>query len=324
MIQVEPSSLQERWDSDVLDHGGHPLQLWGWGEVKAEGNWKVERVIVREDDTVIGRSQILYRRLPKPMNALAYIPRGPIALPEKRESVLEALASYARKRRGAVSLMVEPNWEEMPEVPGWRQSPNPILMARTLILDLSLSEEELLSAMSKKTRQYIRKSENEGIEITTAKTLEDIARCLEIYKETAKRAEFALHDDEYYETIFKNLRSHCQVFMATHQGRVVAFLWLAVSAECAFELYGGMSEEGQRLRANYILKWTAIRRCKGWGVRKYDMNGLLNDGVSKFKQGFASHENMLAGSFEKPLSIWYPLWAKGLPAAKKFIRTLKR
>lgn len=324
MIRIEPCSLEDQWNSGALDRGGHPLQIWGWGDVKANGGWKVERVFIKEDDRVIGQSQLLFRPLPWPFRKLAYVPRGPVAEPDKREAVMSALATYVKKWHGAVSLMIEPDWDAVPQLQGWQPSPNPILMARTLILDLSKPEDELLAAMTKKTRQYIRKSEKEGIQIRLAKNLEDVAQCLAIYKDTAKRAGFALHKDSYYEDIFTSLGSHCQVFMATHEGRVVAFLWLVASEETAFELYGGMSDEGQRLRANYTLKWTAIRRYKEWGVRHYDMNGLLNDGVSQFKQGFASHETMLAGSYEKPLSAWYPLWAKGLPAAKKLIRTVKR
>lgn len=323
MIRIEECSSQQQWDSEVLDRGGHPLQLWGWGEVKAHGNWKVERVFVLEDTHRIGMAQILSRKLPWPLKHLSYIPRGPIADPDKRAGVLMALAGHVKEKHGAVSLMVEPDWDEVPQLAGWRQSPNPILLARTLILDLSKSEEELLSQMTKKTRQYIRKSEGEGIEIKLAKTLDDVDACLAIYKETASRAGFALHKDEYYKDIFTSLGSNSQIFMAKHKGELVAFLWLVASEETAFELYGGMNDKGQELRANYILKWTTIRAMKKWGIAKYDMNGLLNDGVSKFKQGFATYETMLAGSYEKPLSPLYVIWANALPAVKNLLRRFK-
>ncbi len=308
----------------MLAGAGHPLQLWGWGEVKARGSWQVERLCVREKEKVIGQCQLLYRSLPWPLGKLAYAARGPVAEIGKREVVLGALAGYVKKQHRATVLTIEPDWEEMPRVVGWKASSNSILMARTLVLDLSDSESDLLARMTKKTRQYIRKSEKAGLEIRQAKSLEDIAACLAIYKETARRAGFALHKDDYYEDIFTSLADHCQVFMAEREGRVVAFLWLAVSEETAFELYGGMNDEGQELRANYFLKWTVIQRMKEWGVRRYDMNGLLNDGVSQFKQGFADHETMLAGTYDRPLSPLYIVWAKGLPTAKKLSRLIKR
>jgi peptidoglycan pentaglycine glycine transferase (the first glycine) len=85
-----------------------------------------------------------------------------------------------------------------------------------------------------------------------------------------------------------------------------------------------MNDKGQELRANYALKWHAIRKCKEWGIDRYDMNGLLNDGVSTFKQGFADHEDMLAGTHDYPLSPLYTAWSKGLPTAKKTIRRVKK
>jgi lipid II:glycine glycyltransferase (peptidoglycan interpeptide bridge formation enzyme) len=59
------------------------------------------------------------------------------------------------------------------------------------------------------------------------------------------------------------------------------------------------------------------------GIVRYDFNGLLNDGVSTFKQGFADHENMLVGTYDKPLSPLYSAWTYGLPLAKKIIRKIK-
>lgn len=324
MVTVELCTSEEQWNSEALDRQAHPLQLWGWGEVKARGNWRAERVLLHENDEIIGQCQLLIRPLPWPLKSLVYAPRGPVASQQRRTDVLKALAAHSKKQHGAVAITVEPDWHEVPELKGWRQSPNTILLPRTITLDLTQTEDELLGRMTKKTRQYIRKSEKSGVQIKMAKTAEDIAACLDIYKQTAERAGFGLHKDSYYEDIFKTLGSHCQVFMAMHEGRVVAFLWLVVSTETAFELYGGMNDEGQQLRANYTLKWEAIRRTKEWGVQCYDMNGLLNDGVSKFKQGFTDKETMLAGTYEKPLSPLYAVWSKGLPVAKQLIRKIKR
>lgn len=324
MTHVEVCTTQQEWDDEVLSLGGHPLQLWGWGAVKASHNWQVERLFIRENQKLIGAAQILFRPLPWPLRGLTYVPRGPVAGEESRGAVLDALAGYVKSRFKPVSLTVEPDWVGMPMLDDWHQADNTILIPRTLILDLTQTEDELLAHMTKKTRQYIRKSEKQGVEIRMAKGQDDIATCLGIYKQTAARAGFALHGDDYYDDIDRMMGDHSQIFMAIKEGRAVAFLWLAVSEATAFELYGGMNDEGQELRANYILKWTAIRRFKEWGIRRYDMNGLLNDGVSKFKQGFADHETMLAGTFDMPLSPLYPLWTKGLPAAKNVVRKLKK
>jgi len=323
MTTVKSCESQSEWDGEILARGGHPLQLWGWGEVKAAHNWRVRRLLILSGDEVIGAAQLLIRSLPPPFKALVYIPRGPVCDEQEREVVLKTLATYAKESCGAVAISVEPDWESMPKIEGWRVAANTILIPRTLILDLNQSEDELLAHMTKKTRQYIRKSAGEAIEIRQVKGREELDACLGIYKETAKRAGFGIHDDQYYYDIFDNLGEHSPVFAAFQGHNPVAFLWLAISQRTAFELYGGMNDDGQRLRANYALKWHVIQTMKKWGIESYDFNGLLNDGVSTFKQGFAEHETMLAGTYDKPLSPLYVVWTRAFPAAKKIIQKIK-
>ena len=320
---METWNSEQEWDELVLRRGGHPLQLWGWGEAKAAHNWKVERVVVKSGDEIIGAAQLLIRALPKPFSALVYVPRGPVADEKDREAVLEALASHAKDAYGAVAISVEPDWTAMPQAAGWKRSDNTILIPRTLILDLTKSEDDLQADMAKKTRQYISKSGNEAIEIRKVKNREELDACLDIYKQTAQRAGFGIHGDQYYYDVYDMLGEFSPVFAAFYEGKPVAFLWLAISEQTAFELYGGMNDDGQRLRANYALKWHVIQTMKKWGIERYDFNGLLNDGVSTFKQGFASHEDMLAGTYDKPLSPLYAVWTKALPAAKKLLRAVK-
>lgn len=324
MITVTSCEQADVWNEKVLARGGHPLQLWGWGEVKAAHNWRTDRVMVRDGEEVIGLAQLLVRPLPAPFRSLVYVPRGPVAAGKVRPQVLEHLAVYAKQTYGAVVISIEPDWTEMPDVQGWRHSANTILIPRTLILDLRRSEDELLADMTKKTRQYIRKSEKEGTVVRQVKSREALSECLEIYKQTAERAGFSLHGDEYYYDIFEKMGEHSLVMAAYAGDTPVAFLWLALSASTAFELYGGMNDDGQLLRANYTLKWQTIQLTKRWGIERYDFNGLLNDGVSTFKQGFASHEDRLAGTYDKPLSPLYRLWNKGLPALKRLHRIIRK
>ena len=327
MISLRICENREEWDEFVLEYNGHPLQLWGWGETKAMHGWKAERLFAYDiDERIVGAAQVLVRRLPWPFKAIAYVPRGPVIALDKARDLLDALTNYTRSQYGAIVITIEPDWHEPQTLPkGWRKSSNTILIPQTLILDLSKSEDELLAPMSKKTRQYIRKSGGEeGVDVRQVKDREELEKCLQIYRLTAERAGFALHDDKYYYDVFENLGDASPIFAAYKDGWPIAFLWIAISAYIAFELYGGMNDDGQELRANYALKWHAICKMKEWGVERYDMNGLVSDGVSNFKRGFADHEDTLVGTYDKPLSPLYLIWAKLLPLAKKVIRTTKQ
>lgn len=325
MIIGKQCEEQGVWDEVVHDLGGHPLQLWGWGELKSAHNWHAHRILfVDEEDAVVGAAQLLIRKLPGPFRRLEYVPRGPVVRQGNESEVLAALVKYCKNTLPGTLISIEPDWEHGNEFEGWQSSQNTILIPRTLILDLTKTKDDLLAAMSKKTRQYVRKSGREGVEIRQVHTQAELATLLDIYKQTAARANFALHDDQYYYDVHEKLGDSSIIFAAIKDGNPIAFVWLAASSMTAFELYGGMNETGQQLRANYALKWHAITKCKEWGIVRYDMNGLLNDGVSNFKQGFAHHETMLIGTYDYALSPLYPLWVRGLPFAKRLIRTLKK
>lgn len=315
---------KREWDDYILEHGGHPLQLWGWGDLKAAHGWKAYRLFLHDDEEmVIGAAQLLIRRLPWPLKSMAYVPRGPIIGEDSRAELLTELAEYVKYTHHSVVVTIEPDSEQYVVPQGWVPSANHILPARTIILDLTRPEAELLNDMAKKTRQYIRKSAAETMTIKMVRSKAELDKCLAVYRETAKRADFPLHSKQYYHDVFDKLGDHSPVFAAYVDDQPIAFLWLAISADTAYELYGGMNELGQQLRANYALKWHAIRKCKEWELSRYDFGGLLDGGVTTFKRGWAENEIELAGTFDHPLSVFYGVWSKALPTVKKAVRKVK-
>lgn len=317
-------SDSEEWDDFVLENDGHPLQLWGWGQVKASHGWKAERIFVEnEDGEIIGGAQVLIRPLPSFLKAFAYIPRGPIGEQSNWQDVLDKISERVKREHRAVTLSVEPDYDQELQLDSWVKATNKILSAETILLDATKSESDLLANMAKKTRQYIRKS-SADVQIKRAKTEEDLNACLEIYKQTAERAGFNLHANQYYKDIALQMRDYSPIFIAYSNNEPVAFLWLAVSATTSYELYGGVTERGQSLRANYALKWHAIRKVKEWGLSRYDFGGMVAGGVANFKQGWSEDTTIFAGTYDKPLSPLYPLWSKALPFAKRVVQSVKR
>jgi len=374
MLKIIEITDRKEWDDFINEHGGHPLQLWGWGELKSQSpSWKVKRVFLKNGEEkyidrkkkdhsdIVAAAQILVRKLPFPLRNFAYIPRGALVISKKpieRARISREIALWVSKniKPKPVCLTMEPDWNngDFELLNGWRRSKNTILIPRTLVLDLAQNEDELLAKMSKKTRQYIRKSGGE-VKARQLRTEEEIDRALEIYTETAKRAGFAIHSKDYYHKLYQKMGENSPIFGAfiekergdsskneednfesghkTPDERIaeklknqemVAFLWFAQSDSVAFELYGGMTEAGQKARANYILKWIAIIEMKNRGVKRYDFNGLLNDGISKFKAGFANHEDLLVGTLDFPISKSYFIWSSFLPTAKKIVRKFKK
>ena len=351
MIELQRCSDKEQWDDFILENGGHPLQLWAWGQVKAEHGWKAERLFGYDDDAnIVAAAQVLIRPLPFPFRAFAYIPRGPVSASAtgvgvassvgasvgagigidsdsdsltQSQEFLDVLARRMKQEYHAVALSVEPDEVEFAKPKDWVVSTNKILSAETVLLDVTQSDSELLAHMAKKTRQYIRKS-GADVEIRRLRSLADLKECLDIYQQTAQRAGFNLHDLQYYRDIHNQMKDHSPIFGAYKDGKLVSFLWLAISEQTAYELYGGMDERGQELRANYALKWYAIKKVKEWGLSRYDFGGLVAGGVTQFKHGWTDEFTTFAGTFDKPLSPFYVMWSKGLPFAKRTVHLLKR
>ena len=61
------------------------------------------------------------------------------------------------------------------------------------------------------------------------------------------------------------------------------------------EPYGGMTEAGAASRANYLLKWEAIRTSRERGFTTYDLWGVAHPGIEHFKSGFGGREVRYAG-----------------------------
>lgn len=347
-LTVEPCLDPAQWDAHVNAAGGHPLQLWGWGEVKAKYDWSAHRYVVREGAEVVGSAQVLLRKLPPPFRGLAYVPRGPQAAEPDRARVLAALASHVQAEHTPVALSIEPDWPEpfspMPKKEadelteaglakpptgwlkqvadvGFARSGNAGLIPSTLVVDVTPDEDALLKGLSSTTRQNVRKSYRaENVRFGEVTEQSDLDQVLAINRETARRAEFAVHGDDYHYAIRDLLGERSQLLAAWEGDEVVAFVWLVVSGSTAFELYGGVNGRGMKLRLNYGLKFHAMTHVKAQGVQRYDFNGLLNDGISDFKRQFAKHEDRLIGTWDKPLSPLYPAFAKALPMVRRGLK----
>jgi lipid II:glycine glycyltransferase (peptidoglycan interpeptide bridge formation enzyme) len=68
-----------------------------------------------------------------------------------------------------------------------------------------------------------------------------------------------------------------------------------------------MTAAGADSRANYLLKWEAIRSSRAAGGTSYDMWGLVHPGIRQFKEGFGGREIRLIGAFDldlRSLGAW--------------------
>ena len=304
----------EAWDGFVAgaDPGSY-LQLSGWARVKAVNGWSSTR-LVTGDAAPIG-AQVLVRR-PRPLPwAFAYAPRGPVAsswTPASVEALTTAVRDELRDAAGRVShLRVDPEIErDGPHDPdgalrralrsaGWRPA-SPIQPNATRIIDLRPDEETLWGDLRKKWRQYVNKARTAGITVTDAEG-DALPEFYRIYRETADRAGFLIRTEQAYRDVWEAFRPAGNarlLFARRPDGVAVATLFLVKCGPRVVEPYGGMTADGGDSRANYLLKWEAIRSSREQGATSYDLWGLATGGIAHFKTGFGGREVQYIGAWD--------------------------
>lgn len=148
----------DTWDSALLQHGGHLLQSWKWGEFKSRHGWQPERVHVKTAGGE-GFAQLLFRS--KGPISIGYCPRGPLVVgdaanvwPELRKEI-----DRAARRRRAITMILEPNEEFISSSnlagTGLKPGPEHNQPGRTVMLPLG-PDEVMLKHMHQKTRYSVR------------------------------------------------------------------------------------------------------------------------------------------------------------------------
>jgi lipid II:glycine glycyltransferase (peptidoglycan interpeptide bridge formation enzyme) len=292
-------------------------QLWEWGELREAAGWRPIRLAVgeRADEPLAG-AQVLVRSVPLLGWRLAYAPRGPIGRlddPDVRAALFAALRGLADSERVAI-VKVDPEatpGESLGEAllaPPWRPAAK-VQPTRSRLIDLAHEPEALFAATRQKHRQYVHKAERAGVVVSEVDrgSPDEVAAALDdfngIYRYTAERAGFVARAPEYYERVWRLFapHGHARLFFATLDGGRVATLFHFTCGDRAAEAYGGMTDLGAASRANYLLKWEAIRAFRAEGFAVYDLWGLATGGIAQFKEGFGGREVAYVGARDLPL-----------------------
>ena len=307
------------WDAFVEANPlGSYLQLDGWA--RGQGGQRLAVAPPARRGTGGVGAQVLLRR-PGPLPwAFAYAPRGPVLRALGRGGDRARSRELARDRpprRGAgrVShLRIDPEIErgadrdEGGAVTGGargrrlaagrrRSSPS-----RPASIDLAADEDALWGDLRKKWRQYVNKARSGGVRVVDAgpERLDEFYR---IYQETADRAGFLIRAQSAYRDVWDAFAPGgpraAAVRGAAPTATPVATLFLVRAGTRVVEPYGGMTQAGADSRANYLLKWEAIRSSQGAGRRRaYDLWGLAHAGIAHFKTGFGGREIRYVGAWD--------------------------
>lgn len=298
---------------------------------------------------------------------LLYCPKGPnldwndVLL---RKRVLDDLERLAR-REGAIFLKLDPDVVLGTGVPGtqaeitepdgeavrvellrrgWRFSEEQIQFKNTVLLDVSIPEEEMLARMKQKTRYNLRLAAKKGVTVRPG-TPADWPMLYKMYAETSARDGFVIREEGYYQTVWSLFQARtlygrdvetpkldiplAEPLIAAVGGEPVAAVFLFAFAGRAYYVYGMSREAHREKMPNYLLQWEAMKWAQARGCRVYDLWGAPDVfdesdsmwGVFRFKEGLGGQVIRTLGAWDfVPNRLWYGMYTKVMPKVLSLMR----
>lgn len=308
-------SLAAEWDSFVESNPATGfMQKTAWAKFKSKMGQVVRLVVVRDGERLVAGA-LLYSGSDEKRPSIMVSPYGPV-LPWDNESLARKClglimnkAEQIAMQLNLVSLRIEPRVEH--PVPSFLsqfgRGPCNLVPAETLLLDLRLSEEELLSQMKAKCRYNISLSRRKGLLVrehlqqsldaeSLRKAVDDLYDMLE---EASDRDDFYLEPKSFFESLIGETcvgrpNSFLRLFTVEHEGELLGALLMVLDGPRATYLYGGISNSKRNTMPGYALQWAAITYAKAAGCLAYDFYGFDQFSVpghsyarfSRFKSGF--------------------------------------
>ena len=305
----------------------HFQQTWEWGELAPHLGGRAVRLGLHCNGELHGALQLFVNPIQRVGKTYLYAPRGP-ALERVSVERLGPLLDAAREiglEEQALGIRVEPNAAETDD--SWKRALSALGLHRTYppsqprsswVLDLQPEPDQLLAGMKQKTRYNIRLAGRKGVEIREG-TVHDLDAFYDLYRQTAERDDFFVHDISLYRCMFDLFRASgafCML-LAYHGDALIAAVTLIHIGSTCWYVHGASSNQHRNLMATYLLQWESIKRAKDWGCTLYDFRAvpdiLQEDqdmyGVYRFKEGFGGRQLTTLHTYTAAYQYgWFGLW----------------
>ncbi|NCB02025.1 MAG: peptidoglycan bridge formation glycyltransferase FemA/FemB family protein [Spirochaetia bacterium] len=280
--------------------------------------------------------------------SIGYVPYGPLISPneELRGDFIEELSEQLKETlpKHCALIRYDLPWEnpftkeisiESQQVRmNWgthnhniRKSMSDTLPSTTLIIDLTRSEEEILSSMKQKTRYNINLAKRKGVEVRIG-GIKDFALFYDLYRQTALRNNFTLHESSFFTPFFevKEEGYSSTLLIASLNNEPLSAMFLTLGGKRATYLFGASSNNHRESMSTYALQFKAMQIAKESGCDSYDMFGIAPSlekghpmsGLNQFKLGFGGSIFHRMGCWDYPIEkevassfIDYEMTAKG-------------
>ncbi|MFA6007749.1 MAG: peptidoglycan bridge formation glycyltransferase FemA/FemB family protein [Candidatus Shapirobacteria bacterium] len=297
----------------------HPIQTWEWGDFQESQGHKVYRLGVFDQQKMVSAYSLSFHKIPHTNFSIGNIPRGP----EIDNDLIKNVKKIA-ETENAIFIKIEPdviekiydnnyqlikNKATVLNFPNLITSPKVAFYPHSFIINLTLSEDQLLANLSPKTRYNIKVANRHGVVISHSASDQDFEVYLKLLFDTTKRQGFYLHSENYHRQLWKTLKNTglVEIFQATYQGQVLAAFMVFKLKDRLFYPYGASLDTHREVMAPTLLMWEVIKYGQSLGLKSFDTWGCLGPdahegengyGFHRFKQGYGGNLVQFVGTYD--------------------------
>ncbi|MCL4366803.1 peptidoglycan bridge formation glycyltransferase FemA/FemB family protein [Patescibacteria group bacterium] len=292
----------------------HVIQSWEWGEFRQRLGLTVLRYGIFDHRKLQTAFQLDLHQIPYLQQNIGYLPKGPFPNQQLALALRQIGQQYS-----CAAIKVEPMALKN-EVHGkidksFHPSSKPYFTKNNYLIDLKLSEEQLLIKMHAKTRYNIKVAKKHKVWVEERDDPAALEIHLKLYFETTHRQGYLGHNETYHRLCWETLAKAgmAKILIAFYQPNkllppIPLASWMLLNfQDTLYYPYGGSSAEYKHVMAPTLLAWEAIRYGKKMKLKTFDLWGAAppdappNDpwfGFTRFKANLGANLVEYIGSFD--------------------------
>ncbi|MDZ7833630.1 MAG: GNAT family N-acetyltransferase [Desulfobacterales bacterium] len=296
-------------------------QTWEHGEM-TWGVKNMSHLVLKKNGSIVAAAQLWKVELPVIKAGFAHVSWGPMWRLKGEaidlqviENMLRALFNEYVMRRGLLLKIRSYELESGKEADSikalldkekfnWNSNEN---QYRTILLNISISLEELKKNFRRKWRQALNRGGGKGVIIEEGANAQLFEHIEDVYEDMVERKAFTIYiaDIKKQMMIQNKLPDNMKmrVFLSRYDNEVVGALVVFGIGNTGMPIIAatGTKDIKNRLNSSYVLYWHAIKWLKEQGYEYFDLRGYDPDvypGPSYFKAGFGGNDVRFIGTYE--------------------------
>lgn len=177
---------------------------------------------------------------------------------------------------------------------------SPFLPTKTIIIDLTKTEQEIFRSFTPEKQRAIRKAGKNGVLVRETKGPQPFIAIKQ--KSLLEKFILPLGSKKEILALWKTFAPRqAKILIAYFKEKPVAGVFLLFHEKMAYYWLAAAANKGKKLFAPSLLVWEALKLAKKSGCFEFDFEGIYDErfpipswkGFTKFKQGFGGKEIML-------------------------------